>query len=547
MKAKRVTKTKKAKKTKKQGKSPARKARRTVEKAVGRARKLLSTAGEVQGLPICERLAHLLTRTSIVIYAAKTGGDYGATFVSDNVQKMTGYSYRSFISRPNFWFDKVHPDDREGVLSEVGRVFKSDYHEYEYRFKHKDGHYIWVHDEMRLIRDSKGKPLEIVGYWTDITRRKELEMEGEKRVNRISEFMESASEGFAMLDSQFNIIYVNKFLLRQFGLKAEQIVGVNYFDFTDVAYEIGQYEQYLEILETGRPRFFPDIVLPPTYGGRHVSIFVYRVGNCLGLIIKDVTEDVKRQNELNESEARFRSLYDSTNAGVVFQDVDGIVIGANKQAFKMLDINPSELIGAKLIDVCSEAVDADGNELKGEDHPVTKTLRTCQPVRNVIIGIPADEPDGKMWLLVNSELILDSETGAVDEVLCSFVDITEQKYVEDQLAESEERYRQIFENCPIGIGISDTQGLVVTANKAMQRITGYSLDEFKKVNLADTFENSEERDKMIKVLKEQGYVSDYHVRLLRRDGTPYDAVLNISRIEIGGKVYNHTMCHVITP
>jgi PAS domain S-box-containing protein len=496
---------------------------------------------------LCERLAYLLTETSVVVYAAKASGNYGGTFVSENVRKITGYSAKSFINQSDFWVKHVHAEDREWVLKEVKCVFDTDYHEYEYRFRHKKGHYIWMHDEMRLIRDSKGTPKEIIGYWTDITKRKELEAEAAMRAERVSEFMESANEGFVLLDSKFNFISVNRFLLDRFGVKREDALRMNYLDISDSAYECGRYQDYIEILETGRPRFYDDIVLPPEYGDRHVSAHVFKVGDCLGLIIREVTDEVKRHNALRESEVRLRSLLESTNVGVAIHDMDGTITMVNDRACELLDMSKSEIIGAKSVDVCNNLRDENGKEIKEEDDPVSRTARTRQPVSNIKVFLTTEESEGGRWLLVNTDPIFDPETGELDEILCSFIDITEQKYVEDELAESEERYRQIFENCPIGIGISDDEGKVVTANNAMQRITGYSLAEFKKVNLADTFVDPGERDKMVKILGEKGHISDYHVRLVRRDGTPYDAVLNISRIEIGGKVYNHTMCHVVTP
>ena len=496
---------------------------------------------------IRERLSYLLTKTSVVIYTAKPGSDFGATFISENVRKITGYSARVFVARSDFWLEHVHPEDREWVLEQVKHVFDEDYHEYEYRFKHKKGHYIWVHDEMRLVRDSSGKPKEIIGYWIDITKRKELEIDAVERARRLSEFMDSASEGFVLLDSKFNIISVNRFLLEKFGVSKEYTLRLNYFDISDSAYESGRYQDYVEILETGRPRFYADIILPPEFGERHVSAHVFRVGDCLGLIIKEVTDDVKCRKRCEESEARLRSLLDSANVGVAIHDLDGVVTMANDRACELLDMSESELVGAKSTDVCKNLYDEDGNAVKEEDNPILRTIRTRQPLSNMKVGLAAEESEGERWLFVNTDPIFDLETGELDEVLCSFIDITEQKYVEDQLAESEERYRQIFENCPIGIGISDSNGMVVTANKAMQRITGYSLVEVRKINLADTFENTMDRDKMVKILNEKGYVSDYHVRLLRRDGTPYEAVLNISRIEIRGQIYNHTMCHVVEP
>ena len=80
----------------------------------------------------------------------------------------------------------------------------------------------------------------------------------------------------------------------------------------------------------------------------------------------------------------------------------------------------------------------------------------------------------------------------------------------------------------------------------MQVITGYTLKEFRKINLADTYVNEKDRKVLLEALDRYGSLTDYRVRLKRKDGTPYDALLSVSRINIGGKDYVHTICHVIT-
>ena len=47
----------------------------------------------------------------------------------------------------------------------------------EYRFRHRDGHYIWIQDTLTLARDDAGNPREIVGSWADVTDRKRVEAE----------------------------------------------------------------------------------------------------------------------------------------------------------------------------------------------------------------------------------------------------------------------------------------------------------------------------------------------------------------------------------
>ncbi len=131
-------------------------------------RKLVEEEIRVAG----ERLRHLLSSTTVVIYTAKASGDFATTFTSDNVSRMVGYGPEEFLEDSSLWINNVHPEDVDRVRLEFPRVLERNAHTYEYRFKCKDGSYIWVRDEMRLVRDEQGEPSEIIGYWVDITKRK---------------------------------------------------------------------------------------------------------------------------------------------------------------------------------------------------------------------------------------------------------------------------------------------------------------------------------------------------------------------------------------
>jgi len=495
-----------------------------------------------KGLPLGERLHHLLTETSVAIYACKPSEDYAAIFVSDNVKKITGYTYKSFLRKSSFWLEHVHPDDRERVLKEIPRLFKDGYYEYEYRFKHKNGNYIWMHDEMKLVCDDKGGPLEIVGYWTDVTRRRQMEDDIRRRAERIMNFMESAREGFVLMDSDFNVVEVNQYLLDKFDMKIDDVRGVNVLDISTDLWESGRYEKYMELLKTGKPCVFEDVIAPSRFGDKHLNLVAFRVGVDIGLIVQDITDQIKAEQHLEDSEERLRTLYDTINAGIIFEDTDGVVIRANRVATDILDLDEDELIGNKLVDILGEVVDAQGIGFAEGKHPLMKTQSTGEPVHNVIVGLLPKDPIRKRWMFVNTEPIMDSITGKLDEILVILVDFTEQKQIEEALIESEERYRHMFEQCPIGVGICTLDGKVITANRAMQEITGYSLDEFRKINIADTYENVEDRRRLLQALNQYGRVTDYRVRLKRKDGTSYDAILNITRINLGGKEYLHTMC-----
>ncbi|MEE8553681.1 MAG: PAS domain-containing protein, partial [Desulfobacterales bacterium] len=121
------------------------------------------------------RLQHLLTASPAVIYSSMPSGDYGATFISENIKEQMGFEPHEFMDNPEFWSKNIHSNDSPRVFKELSRLFDHNYHSHEYRFKHKDGNYRWMQDELRLVRDNEGNPVEIVGCWIDITDRKRTE------------------------------------------------------------------------------------------------------------------------------------------------------------------------------------------------------------------------------------------------------------------------------------------------------------------------------------------------------------------------------------
>ena len=135
-------------------------ARRAAEKAVGAAR---------------AQVERLLASSPAVIYSFKATGDFGPTFVSQNIKDLLGYEQRDYLESPDFWRRCVHPDDLAGVEAEFGHLFKKGRHTLEYRFLKKDGSYCWVSDELRLVYDKSGQPAEVVGSWSDITARRAAE------------------------------------------------------------------------------------------------------------------------------------------------------------------------------------------------------------------------------------------------------------------------------------------------------------------------------------------------------------------------------------
>ena len=127
-----------------------------------------------------ERLEYVISSNPAVIYSGKPLADHSdwyLTYISARVVTMLGFEPGDFIGHPEFWERRVHPEDLRPTLAEIPRLWKEGQHTFEYRFLHKDGTYRWIREEAKVVRDADGKPMEVNGYWTDITERKRLEEE----------------------------------------------------------------------------------------------------------------------------------------------------------------------------------------------------------------------------------------------------------------------------------------------------------------------------------------------------------------------------------
>ncbi|MGH6943309.1 MAG: PAS domain-containing protein, partial [Geminicoccaceae bacterium] len=122
------------------------------------------------------RLARRLISSPAVLYSFEAKGDYAPTFVSENLRELFGYEPREYLEHADFWLERVDPRDLPRLLNEFPKLLETGRLTYEYRFRRKDGTSCWVADEMRVIRDESGAPLEIVGSWSDISERKEAEI-----------------------------------------------------------------------------------------------------------------------------------------------------------------------------------------------------------------------------------------------------------------------------------------------------------------------------------------------------------------------------------
>ncbi len=138
------------------------------------------------------RLGHILGASPVVVYSFEAKGDFGPTFISENIKEVFGYEPSEYLEDPKFMPSHIHPEDHARIEKLWSLLFRKGSHVNEYRFKRADGKYRWVSDELRLLRDEEGEPLEVVGAMLDVTERKKEEEELLRLKNRLDFLLTSA-------------------------------------------------------------------------------------------------------------------------------------------------------------------------------------------------------------------------------------------------------------------------------------------------------------------------------------------------------------------
>jgi len=182
---------------------------------------------------------------------------------------------------------------------------------------------------------------------------------------------------------------------------------------------------------------------------------------------EDITEKKKAEEQLIESELKYRNMINNLDVGFYQVTLDGIMLNHNPAHNKVLGYDLSEsLIGKKVTDFWQYPED--------REQYLEQILRDNY-AKNYIC--PSLTKNGKKVVVqLNSHLMLDKK-GNPYGIEGTFIDITEKYILEEKLRESERKYRNLYDNTPFSVVLINTQGIVVDMNPKAEEMFGYAPEE----------------------------------------------------------------------
>ncbi|MFN8530604.1 MAG: PAS domain S-box protein [Anaerolineae bacterium] len=384
-------------------------------------------------------------------------------FVNETFESLTGYSKEEALGKNcRFLFGSDHDQPELAVLRQsIAAQIPCTVTLRNYR---KDGTPFW--NELRLfpLRDTEGKVTHFVGIQNDVTVRKEAEAALAQSEARYRQIFDTNRAIKLLIDpSTGKIKDANLAAIEFYGYSLDQILSMRIQDLNVLTDE--QVSAEMKRAVSQNQTFFEFRHRLASGEIRDVDVFSSPVnapeGQYLYSIIVDVTG--KRQSEI-----RYRSLFEQSNDAVFVFDLTGHHLQVNQRAAEMLGYTQEELIGKSYLDFVAPDDQPNSADMlqrvgSGEFLP---------PYERVFL-----HRDGTLiHTEVNAEVVR-SVDGTPLYIQSIVRDITIRKCMEEQLRESEQKFRAFVEQSSDGVVMVDDTGMVIEWNQSMAALTGWSSAE----------------------------------------------------------------------
>jgi PAS domain S-box-containing protein len=461
------------------------------------------------------RLEYLLKSGPAIIYACEPWGDYRTTFMSENVRDILGHDPEKFLYNHSFWVDGIHTEDRKRVTETFSLIFERNFFSDVYRFQQKDGTYRWMLEEANLIRDEQGNPLEIVGYWTDVTLQKEAEEQLRNERENLYKILNSTDDVIYIVNLHYELEFTNAATEKEFG-PVEGKKCYEYFNKISEACSWCTLEEVINGETIRREKYLSrnqktyDMIDTP---------FKNLDGSISSLaILRDISERKKAEEAMQESEEKYRSFVENFQ-GIAFKGYEdfsaGFFLGKVEEitGYAEDDFISGEIVYNQLIHP---------EDIQWVNDEVEKFTASSRRVTRREYRI-IDKKGNLHWIQESIQKFYDAEK-RMEGVYGNLQDITDRIKAEEEI----KKFKAITDSAGYGVGMIDMQGTLSYVNEAFAKMHGYTEDEIigKHFSILHTKEQMKNVNRLVDLLAQKGSYIVEEVWHKRKDNTVFPTSMN---------------------
>ncbi len=349
------------------------------------------------------------------------------------------------------------------------------------------------------------------------------------------DIVEAIHEPLLVLDSDLKVIFANQNFIDSFEVMREETIGNFIYDLGNRQWDIPRLRELLEKILPENNQF-DNYEVEHNFAaiGRRIMLLNARqIERAIGkdriilLAIEDITERRKVEDLLEESEERYRRIFETADDGILLLEKnEGHIVQANPAAVEMLGYSEAEHIGKMLQDI--------GVPLDMTDFPAIMESLEKSGILNYH-DVPVKTKSGQV---IHADIYMVDKAKLAQ---CNIRDITNRKKAEQVLNESEERYRIIFEGAAEGILVADIETRRFRyCNPAIREMLGYSEEELIGLNVTD-IHPKESLDYVLAEFEAQARGDRFlapSIPCLRKDGSVIYADIQTTSTVIEGRKCN---------
>ncbi|HDQ04554.1 MAG TPA: PAS domain S-box protein, partial [Deltaproteobacteria bacterium] len=389
----------------------------------------------------------------------------------------------------------------------------------------------WLEVYSFPMQDESTKKINgVIEYVRDITERKRVELELQKERGFSQTLVEHSPAFFVAIDSAGKTIMMNKTFLAALGYTEKEVTRKDYLaTFVPKSERKSLTKVFAHLTKDKQPSVNENHVLTKKgeqilveWHGRPVFKDNGELDYFFGVGI-NITERHKAQEELKQSEEKYRSILSSIQEGYFEVDTGGTYTFVNDANCRLLGYTRDELIGMNY----RQHMDKETAEKIRKTY--TALYQTGKPIQS--LEVDSFKKDGTKVTYETSVSLIKDAGGKPIGFRGISRDITERKQAEATLKRSEEKYRSILENIEDGYYETDLSGNLTFFNDSACRISGYSPEESMGMNFRQ-YTPEKDADKIYSIFHEV-YKTGIPVKglsyeLIRKDKTSRHVETSVS-------------------
>ncbi len=472
-----------------------------------------------------ERYRYLVENAPDIVWSI--GADTRLTFVSDAVERLTGFRPDELIGEP--FAALVHGSSQEvadfdwsvgmsvGAQEVRGRV----------NLLGRDGSPIPAEFIATARLDEAGRFIGANGSVRDMRDRDRLERELQESEARFRQLVQTTPDVIYRCDADGRFLFVAEGSEPLFGLTPAQIVGMSFADLTgeaSLAEALANFEaQRHEHDVVRRFRYMVKYRDGTTFPAEITSVSVWEEGRFAGVqgTVRDVTQQERLERELRDSQERYRFLVENSPDVVFSTDAEGRFTFMSESMERMSGWPPDEVTGEHFSVVVDEA-----------SHPEAMTrwiALAADPSTEQVAHIKLKSPEGRLVPVEVSAIGMLDADGQFAGIHGSTRDISERDRLERELRESEERYRYLVASSPDLVWLTDAEGTLTFISDAARSMLGFEPTELMGRPYAEIFAPAARRDATIRFRWLARHPTAVHrMRLPFRHADGHDVLVEIN-------------------